>query len=437
MRFTYLLGLFALSGCIADMTDGDDDLAVSQEDTKADGARGNWLVASKKSQTQLGQSVVPADIDGDGRLDLLIAAPGANKVHIYLASADDGLAKRAAASVTGPDTFAWHVVRVPRQGGDCYAVTSTSDPHVSVYCGLSTTPIWTSRGLVGAPTPSNDWHIAAGDYNGDGKTDLVVSESGNQGRVWAFNGGGASVLRKSVAWKLEGARDFGRLGEGLVLADFDQDGFADLAVSGPADGAGETDGYVRLYRGSAAGLAETPAWTRRGPGGDSHYGKVLAASDVNGDGRPDLLIAYESEFRGRIDVYHAAGSTFSPGPEVTLKEASTSSTLSYFAKSLAGGTDLDGDGFQDVIVGETNYQGKGRVLAYRGSATGLAAQPAWTKVGSQRSADFGDSVAMGDVDADGKPDVIVGEPLYDTPSGGGEAVYAGRVHTFTGAGLPR
>jgi hypothetical protein len=435
MRIGYWISCVLLIGCVAD--EGDDEgLEVSQEDTKADGVRGNWLVGSKKSQTQLGQAVLAADINGDAHLDLVVSAPGANKVHIYLAS-EDGLADRPAATIAGPDTFAWSLARIPRAGGDCYAATSTNEPYVSVYCGLATTPKWKSTGVVGAPTPSNDWHLATGDYNGDGATDLVVSESGNNGRVWAINGGGSNVLRRSVAWKLEGEREFSRLGEGMVLADFDQDGFADLAVSGPADSAGDADGFVRLYRGSSTGLAAAPSWTRRGPNADAHYGKVLAASDVNGDRRPDLIIAYETEFRGRVDVYHAAGSTFSPGPERTLKETVSSGTLSYFAKSLAGGTDLDGDGFQDVLVGEPNFQNKGRVLAYRGGASGLAATPAFTKVGMQQSADFGDAIETADVDADGKPDVVVGEPLYRAPSGGGTAYYAGRVHSFTGAQLPR
>jgi hypothetical protein len=315
------------------------------------------------------------------------------------------------------------------------AVTAKSEPYVSVYCGTSTTPTWKSTGVVGAPSPENDWRIAAGDLDGDHVGDLIVSESGDRGRVWAVRGSSTKVLGRSVTWKIEGDRELARLGDALVVADFDQDGFDDLAVGAPADAAGDNDGYVRLYRGTSGGLATTPAWTRRGPGAQTHYGSALAAADVDGDGRPDLAIGYKTDERGRVDVYLAAGQSFAASPSRTLKEAASSDTLSYFAKSLASAGDVDGDGVEDLLVGEPNFQGTGRALLYRGGADGLASQPAWTKVGMAAGADLGEALTAADLDGDGKADIVVGEPLYDAPSGGGTAIYAGRVHVVAGANL--
>ena len=146
----------------------------------------------------------------------------------------------------------------------------------------------------------------------------------------------------------------------------------------------------------------------------------------------DFVVTYETDSRGSVDVYHAAATTFSSAPARTLIEA-PSSQVGQFAAAIVGGADIDGDGYGDVLVGDP--LGKGRVLAYRGGESGLSGQPAWTKVGPATGTDFGKAVAMGDVDGDGKVDIVIGEPLFNAASGGGTAESAGRVHAFAGAHL--
>ncbi len=397
---------------------------------KGDGTSSSWSANSRKTGAQLGNAVAAADLDADGKQDLLVGAPGIDKVYGYL-QGDRGLETRAGSTIEGGSVFGFELVRLAGAHGhaDCAAITSKEDPHVAVYCGVETKPQWTSSGKVAEPTPSNDWRVASGDVNGDHHADLVISESGSEGKVWLFYGSPDGLLDKA-AWTLEGSKDFGRVGESLVLADFDHDGFDDLAVGAPADAAGETDGYVRMYRGSTSGLGDTPAWTRRGAGADAHYGKALAAGDFNCDGRPDLAIAYEGpSYKGRVDLWHSSARSFSTTLAGTIEEIRPiANTLTYFGKKLAA-ADVDGDGCAELVVGEPNYERRGRASLFRGGPDGVRTPAAWTMLGTNGS-DFGDALGVGDLDGDKRSDLIVGEPLYDARSGGGTADTAGRVHVI-------
>jgi hypothetical protein len=84
-----------------------------------------------------------------------------------------------------------------------------------------------------------------------------------------------------------------------------------------------------------------------------------------------------------------------------------------FGESVSGAGDVDGDAFDDVIVGEKSWSEEringGRALVYRGSSAGLAREPSWVAAGGQSDGLFGDTVASaGDVNADGFADLLVG-----------------------------
>ncbi|MCB9698671.1 MAG: FG-GAP repeat protein [Alphaproteobacteria bacterium] len=97
-----------------------------------------------------------------------------------------------------------------------------------------------------------------------------------------------------------------------------------------------------------------------------------------------------------------------------------------FGESVALAGDVNGDGYDDVLVGAPGHSNgeleEGGAFLYLGSPTGLQLVPAWTTESNQAGARFGASVASaGDVNGDGFDDVVIGAPAYsagETEEGG-------------------
>lgn len=146
---------------------------------------------------------------------------------------------------------------------------------------------------------------------------------------------------------------------------------------------------------------------------------VSTAGDVNGDGYSDVIVGAPMYDNGQTD--EGAAFVF-PGTAVGISLAAkvlqSNQVNAQAGTSVSTAGDVNGDGYSDVLVGAPYYDGgqtdEGAAFLYLGSAAGLNTNPAKILEFNQAEANFGISVAMaGDVNGDGRSDILVGAHRYD------------------------
>jgi FG-GAP repeat protein/VCBS repeat protein len=286
--------------------------------------------------------------------------------------------------------------------------------------------------------PGPGYSVAsAGDVNGDGYGDLILGVRELHGSVLVHFGAPGGI-DSQLYWQVWGEQPGGHFGGSVAgVGDVNGDGFDDVLVGARDQESGEAqEGRALLYLGSASGPAPVPDWSVEGGQADAALGTAVAgAGDVNGDGFDDVLVGApkfddgeRDEGRVQLHLGSATGLAATPAWWSTGDQA-----FAELGSAVAGVGDVNADGFDDVLVGAERYDGShpdgGRASLYLGSAAGLAASPAWTAEGEQEGASFAQSVAgAGDVNGDGFDDLLIGAPLAD----GGPAG-EGRVFVYLGS----
>jgi subtilisin-like proprotein convertase family protein len=281
--------------------------------------------------------------------------------------------------------------------------------------GLSTTPSWSYTGSGG------EWagvSAAFGDFNGDGKDDLLVGADGynnGAGRVLVYKGSDTGL--SATATSINGDQASAHFGHAVAAVNVNGDAYDDALISAHAYDNGElNEGRVYLYYGSNSGLNATPGWTGESNAASALFGFALAnAGDVDNDGFEDFLVGapnYSGAFsnQGAAYVYYGSAS----GPGATPWKAEGDLFIAWLGWSVAGAGDVNKDGYADVIIGSPGYNMlKGAAYVYHGSSTGLGASAAWTVLGT--AGQLGISVSgAGDVNGDGYADAAVGTPGYSS-----------------------
>jgi FG-GAP repeat len=336
---------------------------------------------------RFGSSYATGDLDGDGYTDLAVGVPSEGLVQI-LWGGRNGLTYGAR------------------------TVSSVTDTHAAYLFGSS---------------------VAIGDFNGDGRAQLAAT--GFAG-VTVFNDGFTRGSTPSRAELPTGPGDTSTRGTGAVVAgDFDGDGADDLVVSGANDTDDDDDPGVWIgYYGGVPGGPDAMSFTDDPATVPLSAAQVRAAGDIDHDGYADLVTAGAGPSGAGTVAVHYGGPGGIPGSSRTTVITQDTPGVpgvnepgDGFGAAVSVG-DITGDGYADMVVGVPGEDlgttaDAGAVLVLRGSRSGVTTAGVQTfnqdttyVAGlAERGDRFGYDTRLEDVNGDGRADLATtaqGEDIF-------------------------
>ncbi len=359
------------------------------------------LQTSSVTAATTAQGLMSGDLNGDGKPELIAAMPGTNALGIFVNSSAAGAASPAFAArqdvAFGATPGAVHLADVNSDGKLDVIVTTT--PNI-VTVLLNTTPAGSST-ISFAASPTSvamaglGAEISSGDLNGDGRVDLVVSTPlPNNNVAILTNTTTPGATASSFTLTTAGATV---QPHGLVLADLNGDGKLDLITVNQGSGTAVGSGTVASIRLNTTTIgAATPNF---GSKVDINVGagpRSIAALDVNGDGKLDLVTANRVGNNVSVLINAIPTGSSTVGAASFTRTDFTAGSEPYAIRTA----DINGDGRGDLIVG--NRSSNQSTILFNTTPTGNATPTfaAATSVGSSASR----FVSVADFNLDGRPD---------------------------------
>jgi hypothetical protein len=380
--------------------------------------------------------IVLGDVDLDGKPDMIVVNYSSNSVSVFRNTSTSGTittgsfaAKVDFTTGSGPEYVA--IGDIDGDGRPDLAVTNVNGNSVSVFRNTST-PGSIKTGSFSTKTDfatgTGPWHLALGDLDEDGKPDLAVANnSGNTISILKNTSIVGSISTTSFDTKIDFATGSG---PGYVaLGDLDGDGKQDIAVS---NGAANTISVLRNTGTTGSIVASSFAPKVDFPSGS--VPQVVVIGDIDGDGKPDLSVANFSgssvsvlrntiapapptitSFYPTYGQIGASVNLYGPNFNTTLANnivwfGAAKATVTYCSETQLTVTIPTGATYQpisvtDLTTGLTGYTNTPFIVGFPSTkvidATSYSPKVDFPVVGGPTYS------ALGDLDGDGKPDLVV------------------------------
>ncbi|WP_245918202.1 VCBS repeat-containing protein [Leptospira ellinghausenii] len=353
------------------------------------------------TQTYFGSRIASGDFNGDGFADVFVGAqaytPATNylgKAYLFLSRGQTGIpsqnlnsggsADAVLSGLSGTGRFGTNIIGadINNDGYDDGIFASPWNDEVFIFYSHGSPAISTqdtnTADLSYKPNVNDNFgsYALAGDVNGDGFLDLVVSAatySSSLGRIYIFisnQGLLPSSPQQFLVAPVEPSPGCAtgtgcQFGANFVLDYFNSDRCIDLAVGGPTFNSNQ--GIVFVYHSncdSTSPYQNPPVSTFIGPPTLSCnssiclFGGNLASGDSNGDGSPDLLVGSTGASSGIGDVYLILNDPKTGFRNMDLSAGGSSASLfsgSFANRNFSQGIkfqDTNADGLQDIVISE-------------------------------------------------------------------------------------
>ena len=352
--------------------------------------------------------VALGDLDGDGKPDLVTANSCNNTISVFRNISVSGTidVNSFASKVdfaTGNSPYYVAIGDLDGDGQLDLAVANYTGSTVSVFRNTCVSGVINASSFaakIDFATGTNPVTLAIGDLDGDGKPDLVTAnQNGNSLSLLRNTSASGTINSSSFAAGVDLAMLTGSTPRSVAIGDLDGDGKPDLAVSNLGVDA------VSVFRNtSSQGIINTGSFAAQvnfaTPA--SSFSTCVAIGDLDGDGKPDLAVSnsYSITVASAVSIFRNTSSSGS------ITTASFAAKVDLFATTSASSVafgDLDGDGKPDLVV--TPIYGAVSVCRNVSSSGVITSASFATNVdftvGNTKL-----NVVIGDMDGDGRPDIV-------------------------------